>query len=110
MVRSYMDRGKKAWKIQRCAAVNGTCRFGLGRAPTFGCTTLVVAKQQLGRFGFSIVANIGIIADSLDQNSPALKDVITPDEPAKSKVLEVSPLEQTATLWNRIVKSIRKYF
>jgi len=28
MVRSYMDRGKKAWEIQRCAAVNGTCRFG----------------------------------------------------------------------------------
>jgi hypothetical protein len=53
MVRSYMDRGKKAWEIQRCAAVNGTCRIGLGRAPTFGCTTLVVAKQQLGRFGWT---------------------------------------------------------
>ena len=68
-----------------------------------------VDQDQIVR-GLSIVANIGIIADSLDQNSPALKDVITPDEPAKSKVLEVSPLEQTATLWNRIVKSIRKYF
>jgi hypothetical protein len=68
-----------------------------------------VDQEQIVR-GLSIVANIGIIADSLDQNSPALKDVITPDEPAKSKVLEVSPLEQTATLWNRIKRSITKYF
>jgi hypothetical protein len=68
-----------------------------------------VDQEQIVR-GLSIVANIGIIADSLDQNSPALKDVITPDEPAKARVLEVSPLEQTATLWNRLIKSIRKYF
>ena len=68
-----------------------------------------VDQEQIVR-GLSIVANIGVIADSLDQNSPALKDVITPDEPAKSRILEVSPLEQSMTLWNRIVKSIRKYF
>lgn len=68
-----------------------------------------VDQEQIVR-GLSIVANIGIIADSLDQNSPALKDVITPDEPAKVKVLEVSPLEQTATLWNRIKQSVSKYF
>ena len=65
-------------------------------------------QEQIVR-GLSIVGNIGLIADSLDQNSPALKDVVTPDEPAKAKVLEVSPLEQTATLWNRINRSIRKY-
>jgi uncharacterized membrane protein YccC len=68
-----------------------------------------VDQEQIVR-GLSIVANIGIIADSLDQNSPALKDVITPDEPAKMKVLEVSPLEQTASLWNRIKQSVSKYF
>jgi hypothetical protein len=68
-----------------------------------------VDQEQIVR-GLSIVGNIGVIADSLDQNSPALKDVVTPDEPAKAKVLEVSPLEQTATLWNRINRSIRKYF
>ncbi len=68
-----------------------------------------VDQEQIVR-GLSIVANIGVIADSLDQNSPALKDVITPDEPAKARILEVSPLEQSMTLWNRIVKSIRKYF
>ena len=68
-----------------------------------------VDQEQIVR-GLSIVGNIGVIADSLDQNSPALKDVITPDEPAKARVLEVSPLEQSLTLWNRIVKSIKKYF
>jgi len=68
-----------------------------------------VDQEQIVR-GLSIVANIGVIADSLDHNSPALKDVVTPDEPAKAKVLEVSPLEQTATLWNRIKRSILKYF
>ena len=68
-----------------------------------------VDQEQIVR-GLSIVGNIGVIADSLDQNSPALKDVITPDEPAKAKVLEVSPLEQTATLWNRIKQSVSKYF
>lgn len=68
-----------------------------------------VDQEQIVR-GLSIVANIGVIADSLDHNSPALKDVVTPDEPAKAKVLEVSPIEQTATLWNRIKRSVLKYF
>jgi hypothetical protein len=68
-----------------------------------------VDQEQIVR-GLSIVGNIGVIADSLDQNSPALKDVITPDEPAKARVLEVSPLEQTASLWRRIGKAVRKYF
>jgi hypothetical protein len=68
-----------------------------------------VDQEQIVR-GLSIVGNIGVIADSLDQNSPALTDVITPDEPSKARILEVSPLEQSVTLWNRIVKSIRKHF
>jgi len=45
----------------------------------------------------------------LDQNSPALKDVITPDEPAKDKVLQVSPIKQTSSLWNRFKTFWRKY-
>jgi hypothetical protein len=68
-----------------------------------------VDQEQIVR-GLSIVANIDRIADSLDLESPALKDVITPDEPAKAKILEVSPLEQTVSLWNRIKRSIKKYF
>lgn len=68
-----------------------------------------VDQEQIVR-GLSIVANIGIIADSLDQNSPALKDVITPDEPAKDKVIKVAPSKQVAGLWGRLRKALRKYF
>jgi uncharacterized membrane protein YccC len=68
-----------------------------------------VDQEQIVR-GLSIVANIGIIADSLDHNSPALTDVITPDEPAKDKVLKVSPRKKTGKYWNRMKKSFRKYF
>jgi uncharacterized membrane protein YccC len=67
-----------------------------------------VDHEQIVR-GLSIVANIERIADSLDQNSPALTDVITPDEPAKDRVMKVSPIEQTSTVWNRIRKFFRKY-
>jgi hypothetical protein len=68
-----------------------------------------VDQEQIVR-GLSIVANIDVIADSLDQNSPALKDVITPDEPAKAKVIQVSPIETTSSLWKRTKHSLRKYF
>lgn len=67
-----------------------------------------VDQEQIVR-GLSIVANIGVIADSLDHNSPALKDVITPDEPAKNRILEVSPLEQTSSLWSKAKKLLAKY-
>lgn len=68
-----------------------------------------VGQEQIVR-GLSIVANIGRIADSLDQNSPALTDVITPDEPAKDRVLKLSPMQQTSTIRNKIRKFFRKYF
>lgn len=68
-----------------------------------------VDQEQIVR-GLSIVANIGRIADSLDQNSPAITDVITPDEPAKDRVLKVSPMQQTSTIRNKIKKFFRKYF
>ena len=68
-----------------------------------------VDQEQIVR-GLSIVANIGIIADSLDQNSPALTDVITPDEPAKDKVLKVSLGEQVRGVWKRSMKAMRNYF
>lgn len=67
-----------------------------------------VDQEQIVR-GLSIVANIGVIADSLDQNSPALKEVITPDEPAKDKILQVSPLEQTSSIWIRLKSFFAKY-
>ncbi len=68
-----------------------------------------VDQEQIVR-GLSIVANIGRIADSLDQNSPAITDVITPDEPAKDRVLKLSPMQQTSTIRNKVKKFFRKYF
>jgi hypothetical protein len=59
-------------------------------------------QEQIVR-GISLAANIERIADSLDQNSPALRDVITPDEPAGAKILKVSPLDQTLR-WNKRIK------
>ena len=64
-------------------------------------------QEQIVR-GLSMVANIDRIADSLDQNSPALRDVITPDEPAKDKVLGISVRSQLARLGKRISRRVRK--
>jgi hypothetical protein len=66
-------------------------------------------QEQIIR-GLSMVANIDRIADSLDQNSPALKDVSTPDEPAQQKVMAVSPIDQTLKLSKRIQKNFKKLF
>jgi hypothetical protein len=66
-------------------------------------------QEQIVR-GLSMVASIDRIADSLDQNSPALKDVITPDEPAHVKIMAVSPIDQTLKLNKRITQRIRKIF
>ena len=62
----------------------------------------------------SLVTNLERIADSLDQASPALHDVVTPDEPSSTKVLRLSPLNQVRK-WrknfrNLLPKKIRKYF
>ena len=66
-------------------------------------------QEQIVR-GLSMVASIDRIADSLDQNSPALKDVSTPDEPAHARVMAVSPIDQTLKLNKRITRRIRKIF
>ena len=57
----------------------------------------------------SIVSNIERIADSIDESSPALSDVSTPDEPATQKVMQVSPIDQTTKLSRRIWRAIRKF-
>ena len=38
----------------------------------------------------SIVSNLDVISDSLDESSPAITEVLTPDEPAHHKIIEVS--------------------
>ncbi|MFM6840981.1 MAG: hypothetical protein ACKOVI_00960 [Candidatus Planktophila sp.] len=66
-----------------------------------------VDQEQIIR-GLSIVANIGVIADSLDHTSPTLTDVLTPDVPNSAKVFAVSPVDQTTTFVKRIKKLFSK--
>jgi hypothetical protein len=72
-----------------------------------------VDHEQLAR-SISLVTNLERIADSLDETSPALRDVETPDEPAANRVLKVSPIDQTTKLSRRIsrpfIKAFKKYF
>lgn len=66
-----------------------------------------VSSEQLVR-SISLVSNIERIADSLDESSPALHDVKTPDEPASHKVMAVSPIDQTTKLTRRLLRPFRK--
>jgi len=78
---------------------------GAALAETFIEEASEVDQDQLVR-GLSMVSNIQRIADSLDQSSPALKDVFTPDEPAKAKVIGFS----NNSAVKRLKKFFRKYF
>jgi len=62
-----------------------------------------VDQDQLVR-AVSLVGNMERIADSLDESSPALKDVKTPGEPLSAQVLEVNPLQQGKRWRRKIVK------
>ena len=53
-----------------------------------------------------VVSSTIIIADSLDQISPAIRKVPTPEGPAGSQVLAVSPIEQVRTWQNRLYRLI----
>jgi hypothetical protein len=65
-----------------------------------------VDQEQIVR-GISLVSNISIIADSLDESSPALHDVITPGEPSVNQILKVSPMEQGARFGARLAKLVK---
>jgi len=67
-----------------------------------------VDQEQIVR-GISLVSNISIIADSLDESSPALHDVITPGEPSVNQILKVSPMEQGARFGARMVKLAKPF-
>jgi len=58
---------------------------------------------------FEMVSVINRIADSIDESSPALSEVAMPDEPAMQKIIQVSPIEQTLNLQNRIWREVRKF-
>jgi len=51
--------------------------------------TNVIDKEVLVKI-VSIVSNLDVIAASLDESSPAITDVLTPDEPAHQKIIEMS--------------------
>jgi hypothetical protein len=48
-----------------------------------------------------------IIADSLDESSPALHDVMTPDEGPENRILKVPVNVQSKTLLRRIWRLVR---
>jgi hypothetical protein len=47
------------------------------------------------------------IADSLDESSPALKDVKTPGEPVHMQILEVNPLQQGKRWRKKIIRLLK---
>ncbi len=65
-----------------------------------------VDQEQLVR-AVSLVGNMERIADSLDESSPALKDVKTPGEPLSAQVLELNPLQQGRRWRRRLVKFLK---
>ncbi len=68
-----------------------------------------IDQEQLVR-GISMVANIELIADSLDLNSPSLREVVTPDEPASARVLKVPIQSQINPVKKVLFKRIRRFF
>ena len=62
-----------------------------------------VDQDQLVR-AVSLVGNMDRIADSLDESSPALKDVKTPGEPLSSQVFELNHYQQGKRWRRKIVK------
>lgn len=72
-----------------------------------------VDPEQMAR-SMSLFTNLDRIADSLDQISPALYDVVSPNEPPSQKVMALSPIEQ-GRKWRRHIRrllpgKLRKYF
>jgi uncharacterized membrane protein YgaE (UPF0421/DUF939 family) len=58
----------------------------------------------------SIVSQMKIIANSLDESSPALYSVSTPGEPSSTAVIGISPVKQSTKLWQAVVHALRTFF
>jgi hypothetical protein len=73
----------------------------------------VIATGQIARV-LGVVSSTIIIADSLDQISPAIRNVPTPEAPANQQVLAVSPIEQARSWQDRLYRliplKVREYF
>lgn len=74
---------------------------------------LLQQAEKLPRSQFvrciSIVSQMKIIANSLDESSPALHNVKTPGEPTSVKVIGLSPVIQTTKLSKRIWLGLRNF-
>lgn len=74
---------------------------------------LILRNQQIPRNQFvrciSLVSAISIIAASLDESSPALRNVKTPDDPSSQPIMGYSPITKTTKLSKRIWIGIRKF-
>ena len=74
---------------------------------------LLARAEQLPRSQFvrciSLVSQIKIIANSLDESSPALHNVQTPGEPTSAKVISLSPVVETTKLSKRVWLGLRKF-
>jgi hypothetical protein len=64
-----------------------------------------IAGGQIARVMAAISSTL-IIADSLDQISPTIRNVPTPQQPADQKVLAVSPLELARNWQDRLFRAI----
>ena len=103
-VSSKAEQIKSAESIAESREATADARLaGAALADSLMDSSDEVDQEQIVR-GISLVSNISIIADSLDESSPALHDVITPGEPAVNQILKVSPKEQGARFGARIVK------
>ena len=58
----------------------------------------------------SLVSQMKIIANSLDESSPALYSVSTPGEPSSAQVIGVSPVKQTSKIWRSALNALRTFF
>jgi len=74
---------------------------------------LIAKDEQLPRSQFvrciSLVSQMKIIANSLDESSPALYSVSTPGEPSSAQVMTVKPVKLTTKLGKKISKNIRTF-
>lgn len=74
---------------------------------------LIAKDDQLPRSQFvrciSLVSQIKIIANSLDESSPALYSVSTPGEPSSAQVMAVKPVKIGSKLAAQISKNLRNF-
>jgi len=74
---------------------------------------LIEKDDQLPRSQFvrciSLVSQMKIIANSLDESSPALYSVSTPGEPSSAQVIAIKPVKLTTKLSKKISKNIRTF-